>query len=744
MAPLLQLTNLSLCVGRTQLVENATCLCLRGQRIALVGSNGCGKSTLLRAIAASTAESDEIHHNATLSSLTDASSGDKKSGKSSSSSSKWKAKSKSKLKEKRLEKKKKEKEGKNGLVKGDEENHEKDSPEEEEEAKNQEDYFFISSGEIKGCFGNNNNPTKSRNNNSFGDDDKEQDGNRYSDSDEKEDEEFNNSSTDNLQVSNNNNNNPNTRILYVQQDNLHWKDLLFGSIKQQEEEQDKISNESVLKLTLPEAFDLSIAYSATDPDTTNASLEDEATWQRVISHASRELGWDKTLYDKTPLGLLSPGCALRAFLTIALHRVDIDLLLLDEPTNHLDLPTRYFLEKLILASRKAVIVVSHDTTFLDNVCDHLWVIHDPATVPTAVSNLEVSSARYSDYKHAKELARQQQMEAYDAQQKRNKRLTSVADKLRAASVSGNSVQASDNDKLARGALRNRAGRSGKKAKAVEKLRDAHQETVERVIIKQPLVIEINPEEVSTGSSIKLSSVVLGYSDSKSPNDSPPQGRDGSSTALKINPISLNIEFGEHLAIVGFNGVGKSTLLKTITGDLKPLCGDVSIGNQLIVGNLMQEHDNLPRDQTPREYFARLGQLTPLQACGYLIKYGLTLCQVDCPISFLNPGARARALLCGFAMKHVNTLILDEPSNHLDEEAIMEVVETLKHFKGIVVAVSHDYSFLKTIMAPSDNASSSPPRVLKLDSQGLTEIDSVDDFVQDVEDAVERVIAASRG
>ena len=558
MAPVISLSNLSLSVGRTQLLDSVSAHCISGQRIALTGPNGCGKSTLLRVLAEDGSE-----------------------------------------------------------------------------------YALMTSGGIS-------------RNLIHGD----------------------------------------GGILLVQQDDLQWSELLGGD------------EETMRSLPLPEALDLSLAEGRDE------ALEDMETWQKLTAASNEYLEWRKAAYDTTPLGLLSPGSALRAFLALALHRVDIDVLLLDEPTNHLDLPSIMWLERSILASKKSVIVVSHDATFLDTVCDHLWVINPDD------KSLEVSGSRYSDFQRAKELSRTQQIEAFENQQKRNKRLTNVAEKLRAASVAGNRCTTKDNDKLARGALQNRAGRSGKKAKAVEKLRDS-QEKVERVAKQTPLRIDIKPEEVSAGSSIQMSSVVIGY-------DEDP---------LPLPPISLNIEFGEHIAIVGFNGVGKSTLLKTLLGSVEPISGEVKIGNQLILGNLMQEHENLPRDKTPRQHFAELGGLKMFDAGAMLIKYGLTLQQVDCSIGSLNPGGRARALLCGFAMKHVNTLVLDEPTNHLDEQAMEEVIGCLKLFEGTVVAVSHNYAFLESMKFT---------RVLRLDSNGLRELESIDVFVEAIEDAVDRVVEAAFG
>mgnify|MGYP005866053465 CR=1 FL=1 len=174
-------------------------------------------------------------------------------------------------------------------------------------------------------------------------------------------------------------------------------------------------------------------------------------------------------------------------------------------------------------------------------------------------------------------------------------------------------------------------------------------------------------------------------------------KDNKSHALPIPPISFRI--GERIAIIGQNGVGKTTLLRTLTGDLPPINpdGSVTIGRDLRVGNMMQEHESLPRDISPRDHVAAVvPSLQRFEGGNRLIRYGLSRFQVDQPIGELNPGARARLLLALFAMRSVNTLILDESTNHLDEEAIMEVIATIERYKGTVIIVSHDRHFLSSI------------------------------------------------
>lgn len=517
------------------------------------------------------------------------------------------------------------------------------------------------------------------------------------------------------------------RAVYVAHDDMKWSELLtlHDSLGMDEAE--------TRAMAVPDALDA----AQCSEEHGAAWTECAEAWRRLVVAGSDALGWGNAKYDSTPISELSPGCAARAFIAIALLHPDIHLLLLDEPTSHLDLPTILWLERAIVASRKTVVTVSHDEAFLDAVCDHVWILEG--------GTLNTSAAKYSAFRHARESQREQQRIAYQHQQDRNKRLTAVAEKLRFASASGARFKGTDNDTMQRDFKRDRAGRSASKvrwrcrggvcvcgglcetdrhlrltaqqqqAKAVETRRDA-EPSVEPVTDNAPLRFSIDALGAGADSSVVLSAVELGHAANR---------------PLPIPPLSLRIEFGERVAILGLNGVGKSTLMGTITRALEPVAGDVKVGRELRLGNLMQTHDALSRTASPREHIAETTGVDSVIAGKKCIGFGLTRHQMDAPIGELNPGARARLVLATFTLRKCNFLVLDEPSNYLDEEAMMGVAASLQGFDGTVLLTSHSRGFLEA---------ASPTRVLLLDERGLTELPSVDAFADAAADGVAHAIA----
>lgn len=348
----------------------------------------------------------------------------------------------------------------------------------------------------------------------------------------------------------------------------------------------------------------------------------------------------------------------------------VDILLLDEPTNNLDLPALVWLEDYLQKSEAAVMIVSHDRRFLDRTVRKVFELD------THNHTLNISGGTYSDYlaMKSKRFARQQQ--EFEQQQEEIGRLSERAGRLRASSEKGSNWKGSDNDKFLRGFKQDRAGRSARAAKSLEKRIDRI-DRVEKPIERDPLKIELAAQESPSSCVITLSNLVVGYE-----------------SGFQAGPLSLSISPGTRVGIMGLNGSGKSTLLKTIAGELPPVSGTVEIGRGLKVGNMMQEHETLPRDMTVLDCAMKRTGLVVQDTFAHLAKFDLTENQIRQPIGNLSPGGRARLLLAIFAATSVNALLLDEPTNHLDLEALEALEEALESYQGTVILVSHDRYFLE--------------------------------------------------
>ncbi len=367
---------------------------------------------------------------------------------------------------------------------------------------------------------------------------------------------------------------------------------------------------------------------------------------------------------------LSSGQKSKVFMSgILLSNADI--FLLDEPTNNLDLPALIWLESFLEKSPAACIIVSHDRLFLDHVVRKIFEIN------WRTRELNVSNGRYSDYLEHIRKERIRQLAEFENQQEEIKRLTESARAKKQDAQKGAKFKGTDNDKFLRGFKRDRASGSAKTAKAIEK-RIEQIDRVEKPIDKTLFRILLKAEKPKGSQGITLKEVVAGYPES----------------GFRIGPVSLSIHYGNRWAILGLNGSGKSTLLATISRKLAPIEGEVSVGSALVVGNLMQEHDNLPRDMSIRAFLGEHGKLSENETYSFASKFGFKAEEIDKRIESLSPGGRSRLLFALFTALSVNVLILDEPTNHLDLEALDALEEVVANYQGTIILVSHDRYFLE--------------------------------------------------
>lgn len=367
---------------------------------------------------------------------------------------------------------------------------------------------------------------------------------------------------------------------------------------------------------------------------------------------------------------LSSGQKSKVFMAGILLK-DADILLLDEPTNNLDIPALIWLENFLVRNEMACMVVSHDRLFLDRVVRKIFEID------WRTRKLSITNGSYSEYLERKRKERERQKTDYEAQQEEVGRLKESARSKRISAEQGSRYQGTDNDKFLRGFKRDQAAGSAKSAKAIEK-RIEQIPLIEKPVERDAFRIHIKPHAKEGSKDVVLKDVICGY-----PNN-----------GFRIGPISLEIPYGNRTTILGLNGSGKTTLLKTVDGELSPISGEVRIGNGIVAGNLMQEHDNLPRGSSIKDFLAKKGGLRDQEIFSLAKKFGFSAGEINKEISGLSPGERSRLLFALFSSLSVNFLILDEPTNHLDLEALEALEEMVANYQGTVILVSHDRYFLK--------------------------------------------------
>ncbi|NOU31716.1 MAG: ABC-F family ATP-binding cassette domain-containing protein [Polyangiaceae bacterium] len=352
---------------------------------------------------------------------------------------------------------------------------------------------------------------------------------------------------------------------------------------------------------------------------------------------------------RQPLGTLSGGFKLRVLLAQVLLGGP-DLLLLDEPTNHLDILSIRWLERFLASYAGCAIVISHDIRFLDNVATHILdVDYETITLYTGnYSAFEVEKQAIRDRKEA-EIARTEKIIA----EKR-----AFVDRF--------------------GAKATKAKQAQSRLKQIEKIEVEELANTSRRTPK----FRFQPARPSGRDVLTVEGISKSY---------------GSLAVLK--DISLTIRRGEKVAVIGPNGLGKSTLLKIATGNLEADAGTVKWGHEAQVGYFAQDHTDLLTDpkMTPLEFIWAVDPMAATSAVrGQL---GLVLFsgeEVDKPVGKLSGGEAARLIFCKVMAEKSNVLVLDEPTNHLDIEAIHALSEALKAFEGTVLFVSHDRWFVSQL------------------------------------------------
>lgn len=335
-----------------------------------------------------------------------------------------------------------------------------------------------------------------------------------------------------------------------------------------------------------------------------------------------------------------------SFLKLLLSKPDI--LLLDEPTNHLDIVTVEWLEEYLSNYPKALVVISHDRMFLDKIVNKVYEIE--------YATLTLYKGNYSSYELQKKLNYEKQLADYEFQQKEIKRLQDIADRFRY--------------------------KPSKASMAMSKLRKIEQMT----IIDKPNQADtrnwkflLKVDDYSSNNVLSVKDLVIGYKN------------------IPLSKVSFNLYKGQKLAIIGENGKGKSTLIKTLMGIIPKISGKFTYGYNVNKEYFDQQMEFLNDENTVfDEYLHSFPTEDPQQIRNILGTFMFSGEDVFKKIKVLSGGEKVRLQLCKILRKSPNLLILDEPTNHLDIFSKEKLETLLTEYNGTVLFVSHDRYFINKV------------------------------------------------
>lgn len=369
-----------------------------------------------------------------------------------------------------------------------------------------------------------------------------------------------------------------------------------------------------------------------------------------IKQVLNGMGFGSTPTDRV-ISTLSGGEKTRLALAKLLLE-EPNLLILDEPTNHLDFETLMWLEDYLKGYKGAIIIVSHDRYFLNKVCTRICEIEQ--------GRLTSYRGDYSSYLVQKKMNSERQLKEYEAQQKEIAKLKDY--------VAKNLVRAS----------------TSKMAKSRQHMLDR----IER--IDKPLMYTKPPK-------IKLEYDIEPTKDIVRVVDCPLVVGEGADKKELIKSLTMNVRRGEHVAIIGANGIGKTSILKLIQGIIPHEGGNISWGGNVKISYFEQEHAILdPHKTVLEEIMDRYPRLSEQQARSVLGAVLLTGENVFKPISVLSGGERAKLCFAIMALNRGNVLVLDEPTNHLDLSTKEVLEDALAEFGGTIILVSHDRYLLNKV------------------------------------------------
>jgi ATPase subunit of ABC transporter with duplicated ATPase domains len=345
---------------------------------------------------------------------------------------------------------------------------------------------------------------------------------------------------------------------------------------------------------------------------------------------------------RQPLSTLSGGFKLRVLLAQVLVGGP-DVLLLDEPTNHLDILSIRWLEKFLAGYRGVALVISHDQRFLDNVATHILDV-DYGTILAYTGN-------YAAFVQQKQAVRTQKEGEIERAEQEIAHKRAFVERFRAKATKAKQAQS--------------------RLKQIERI---EVEELKESSRRSPL-FRFVPERPSGKDVLEVAGLSKAYGDHQ-----------------VLRDMSFVVRRGEKVAVIGPNGLGKSTLLKIITGNVGADSGSVELGHEVRIGYFAQDHHDVLRSvqETPLDYIwgACPGEGTAYVR-GQLGRVLFSGDDVAKPIGSLSGGEAARLIFCRLIVERPNLLVLDEPTNHLDLEAIEALAEGLRAYEGTLLFVSHD-------------------------------------------------------
>ena len=352
-----------------------------------------------------------------------------------------------------------------------------------------------------------------------------------------------------------------------------------------------------------------------------------------------DIGLDRDVDD------LSGGQRTKVLLTKLLLESPT-ILILDEPTNHLDEEHIVWLTRYLQDYENSFILVSHDVPFINNTCNVIYHIEN--------AELTRYKGNYDEFVRLNEIKKRQEESAYEKQLEERRKLEDFVQRNKA-----------------RVATR---GMANSRQKILDKM-----EILERPKEKIKPTFNFRNARAAARIIFETKDLVLGYNDPLT------------------KPLNFQLERGQKIALKGMNGIGKSTLLRTLLGIQKPFGGSVQLGDYLEIGYFEQESSKDNYNTALDDVWAEYPVLTNYEVRQALAKCGLSNEHITSQVRVLSGGEAAKVRLCKLMLKDINFLVLDEPTNHLDVEAKDELKKAIKEFKGTVLLVCHEPEFYSDVV-----------------------------------------------